>query len=130
MMQRITAILALSVYTLLSVVGYIAIHSCHGNVHSIAINNSDPAGCCDTDGATCCNACENLEIEVDFKPDQNIVQIFSLDRVSEFDLLDFVFTDNIPETNSDKESYSINKSPPGESLPEIYLLNTSFLFYG
>lgn len=130
-MQRLTTIFVVSVYTLLSVVGYIAIHTCHGNVYSIAINTTDISGCCDTDAAICCKACENLEIEVDFEPDQKTVESFLLIKVSELELLETIFVgSNIPKTNSTKESYAINKPPPGGALPEIYLQNTSFLFYG
>lgn len=128
--KKTIAIIVVFVYTILSVVSYIGIHYCHGQIQSIAINNQLHSGCCDTDKKSCCNTCEDLSVEIDFEPDQNRVKTIQLEHVLEFELFTlFYFQSKFTFPAIDKIK-SENESPPGIFYSELYLLNNSFLFYG
>ncbi len=129
-MKRALAILILCVYTLLSVISYVGIHYCHGHIQSITINNHHHLGCVDNESAKCCNACDDLLIEIDFTPDQNKVEPIKIDKVFESELF---FTTLIQSCLIFPNEVIISikeESSPKVPLPDLYLLNSSFLFYG
>lgn len=129
-MKKIIAISVLFIYTLLSLVSYVGIHYCHGHIQSVAINTHQHSGCCDTEKSTCCNSCEDVAFVIDFDLDQNKIEPNQQIQVS---VLQLLYSLEIQQNQilPPKVVFSKReKAPPNIPLPDLYLLNSSFLFYG
>jgi hypothetical protein len=127
-MKMVVAIVTLIFYFSLSVVQAVNLHFCHGELESLDFTGIDSSCCASmhVDHSTCC---KDITVEVDFDPDQLMVQTFSIQH-NIFALIDLPFLlDRVPVSPIDI-SQSVakiaNKYPP----PKVYLLQHSFLFYG
>jgi hypothetical protein len=121
--------LLMILYTAFTNVDAINLHFCHGNLVDVAFNvPADP--CCDArdHSAPCCT---EKSIDVSDDDDQILQTVKLLEPVKSVDLLFWTCMHKDKNlTAGIDNTFFTDTSPPGEQAIPIYVLNTSYLFYG
>ncbi len=127
-MKRFFAIIFTFYYLALSIGLAISVHSCGGEVYSVAI--FDEAKTCCGDEDSCCNCCEDDQylIQAETSEQLSVTKNYSFFEDEDF-LLNF-FIQNIPvsEDGEDRSYLFIYQS--FAETPPIWLTTCSLVFYG